>query len=960
MGLFDAALDANRQSRLLAEAQAIAPVGSWEWDVASGAVSWTAEHYQIFGRDPSDFTPNIDNGLAAFHEDDRDHMQAILEKSIELLQPYSVVIRIRRPNGEIRWIESVGLPSIGANGDVKVIGTARDVTEKEQGLARLRESDARYRTIVETAREAIWVVDAEGRTTFGNSELATMLGRPLEEIIGASFFEFLDDEGRELAVENFAGLRQGTARRFDFRLVRPDGTEVWTLLSTAPIHDSDGNFTGALAMLTDITERHQADIALQQSEARLGEAQRLALMGNWALDVKTRVLTCSDELFHVIGVEPDQGVASFDRFILLVHPDDRVRATSFMTRVQTDFLAVSDELRIVTPNGDDRWIALRARPIVDATGEVLEMLGTLQDITERKVSEEQLVHLALHDMLTGLPNRSLFKDRLQRALVRNSSPVAVMLLDLDGFKAINEDLGHSAGDALLVQIAGRLSRALRPADTVARFGGDEFAILLEGGGETDLNAAAARLLGVLEVAFNIEAQSVAAAASIGVAFSNDGSRGVDEMLRDADAAVFQAKRKGGGRYEMFDAEHQATVVERMELERDLRTVQLGEEMTLHYQPLVDLRDGNITGFEALLRWNHPQRGMISPADFIPIAEKSGTIVPIGRWVVEEACRQARLWQQHHSAAAGLGMNVNVSARQLADPEIVHDVARALDLSGLQASLLTLEITETMIVADQAAAGVTLKQLKGLGVRISVDDFGTGYSSLGHLDQFPVDELKIDRSFVARLGSDAEAHGVAIALIRLGRSLQIDVVAEGIELDEQLDQLRAAGCTRGQGYYFWRPLDVAAVEDLLEIVEQDATPRELASVVLVVDDDDDVRRSTGRILAGAGYEVIEAATGQQAIDVVRARRLDAVILDIQLPDISGFEVFETIKRLSNGDLPVLHLSGVAVAIGDRVRALDLGADGFLLKPVDPADLVATLAATLRARRGGRVVAGHGSV
>jgi EAL domain-containing protein (putative c-di-GMP-specific phosphodiesterase class I) len=291
--------------------------------------------------------------------------------------------------------------------------------------------------------------------------------------------------------------------------------------------------------------------------------------------------------------------------------------------------------------------------------------------------------------------------------------------------------------------------------------------------------------------------------------------------------MYGAKRRGGGRYEFFDADLHATVVERMTLECDLRAVELGTAMTLSYQPLVDLRDGSLTGFEALLRWNHPQRGPISPADFIPTAEETGAIVPIGRWVIEQACRQARLWQQHYPAAGGLAMNVNVSARQLADPDIVGDVARALSLSGLDPGLLTLEITETMIMADEDQAAATLQLLKALGVRISVDDFGTGYSSLGHLDRFPIDELKIDQSFVARLGGDADDPRVALAVIRLAGSLHLDVVAEGIEREDQLAQLRAAECSRGQGYYFWRPLDVAAVEAVLEGLQPPIAPRALA-------------------------------------------------------------------------------------------------------------------------------------
>ena len=947
--------EANRHRRLLDEAQAIAHVGSWEWDIASGRLSWTDEHYRIFGLDPSTFTPTIENGLACVHEDDLPRMQSLLETTIEVGQPYSLVARIRRPDGETRWIESVGVPSIVDGVVVSLIGTVLDVTARELSQASLRESEARYKMIVETAREAIWVVDVDGITIFANEQLAVMLGRPQEELIGESVFAFLDDEGRAIAAENFAGLRQGDAKRFDFRLSRPDGTEVWTLLSSAPIRDSDGNYAGALAMLTDITERHQAEIDLHESRARLAEAQRLALLGNWAYDVKSRVVVCSEELFLVIGVEPDQGTASFERFMLLVHPDDRVRAASFLTRVQTDFMALSDELRIITPKGEERWLALRATPVVDATGQVTEMRGTMQEITERKASEQQLVHFALHDMLTGLPNRSLFNDRLQHALARRETPVAVILLDLDGFKAINDGLGHPAGDALLVAVADRLSGALRPSDTVARFGGDEFTILVEGAGEPEAQATAERLLKALVMPLAVEGRKVIAQASIGVALGSGESPRAEQLLRDADAAMYQAKRTGGGRYVFFDATLHATVGERMALECDLRSVELGAEMTLSYQPLVDLRDGHVTGFEALLRWNHPVRGAIAPADFIPIAEQTGAIVPIGRWVIEQACRQCRLWQQRYPTAVGLAMNVNVSARQLADHDIVYDVARALDSSGLDPALLTLEITETMSMADEDKVGETLRQLKGLGVRISVDDFGTGYSSLDHLDRFPIDELKIDRSLVARLGDDADDPGVALAVIRLARSLHLDIVAEGIERADQLAELRDARCTRGQGYYLGRPLDVASVEDLLEGLPRSVLPRELVRAVLVVDDDDEVRHSTGRVLARAGYEVVEAATGQEAILAVRTRCLDAVVLDVELPDINGLEVCKQIKELSQDDLPVLYLSGAAVTVDDRVRGLNV-ADGYLIKPAAPAELVATLGSLLRTwRRGGPGVA-----
>jgi EAL domain-containing protein (putative c-di-GMP-specific phosphodiesterase class I)/CheY-like chemotaxis protein len=370
-------------------------------------------------------------------------------------------------------------------------------------------------------------------------------------------------------------------------------------------------------------------------------------------------------------------------------------------------------------------------------------------------------------------------------------------------------------------------------------------------------------------------------------------------------------------------------------------------MLLHYQPLVDLGDGQLSGFEALLRWNHPDRGPISPAEFIPVAEASGVIVPIGKWVLNEACRQVTAWQREMPSLPPLSMSVNVSARQLADPHLVEDVAGALSNNSLDPSLLTLEITETMIMADEDAIFERLHQLKALGVRIAVDDFGTGYSSLGHLERFPIDELKIDCSFVAGLHSGGRDSGVAAGVIRLARSLHIEAVAEGIERVDQLTELRRLHCTRGQGYYLSRPQDPATVESILRHGSDYVMPIS-STIVLVVDDNEEVRRSTSRILSQAGYEVLEAGTGLEALRMAGETRLDAAILDIELPDMDGFELCRRLAEMSHGDLPILHLSGAAVAIEDRVRGLDTGAQAYITKPVAPRELLAVLGALLRSR------------
>jgi len=557
-------------------------------------------------------------------------------------------------------------------------------------------------------------------------------------------------------------------------------------------------------------------------------------------------------------------------------------------------------------------------------------------------NEKQLARQARYDALTGLPNRLEFDERLATGTAEDRG-VAVMLLDLDGFKKVNDGLGHAAGDALLVAVGRRIEGAVRPGDLVARFGGDEFTVLLESVSVDEARRVAQRVLDVFDSPVTIQGRQVVARASVGisVAAASRVSATAGVLLREADAAMYEAKRKGGQRYEVFSEDMHARVIDRLALECDLRDAGLGTELVLHYQPLVDLDDGHLTGFEALLRWRHPERGMLPPDQFIPVAEETGLIVPIGRWVLQEACRRSVAW------GGGLTMNVNVSARQLEDEGFVADVAGALRTTQLEPSLLTLEVTETMIVVDEEATSRRLHELKALGVRIAVDDFGTGFSSLGHLRRFPIDELKIDRSFVSELGRGHD-QGVAAAAIRLARSLNMDVVAEGIEDEEQLSELRRCSCRRGQGYLFWKPLEPDAVDVLLAHSGGLVLPPAPPLRVLVVDDDDLLRRALARALAAAGMDVLEASTGHDALaQADRATGIDAVLLDVGLPDLDGLAVGRTLKRKLGATLPVVHISGSRVEVADRVNALDGGADGYLIKPVPPVEVVATLRAVVRA-------------
>jgi diguanylate cyclase (GGDEF)-like protein/PAS domain S-box-containing protein len=532
------------------------------------------------------------------------------------------------------------------------------------------------------------------------------------------------------------------------------------------------------------------------------------------LDANSVITYDSQSVANVLGFGVDERVGV--DALSFVHPDDIGRALEVLAQAAVTGGTVSHvEVRVKHKDGSWRWVDAAVTNLLHEPA-VAGFVANFRDVTDRKALEDQLAHQAFHDPLTGLANRALLLDRIDHALAtRRREPrrqVALLYLDLDDFKTVNDALGHAAGDALLREVGSRLVSALRPGDTASRLGGDEFAVLLEDLPERDLAyEIGARILEALQAPFDDMGESIYVNASVGIALSGDGEDAA-ALLRNADLAMYRAKGEGKGRFEIYEAGMHALVVDRIALKAEMRRALEMDEFEPHYQPIVDLETGKITGVEALVRWNHPERGIVSPAAFVPVAEETGLIIPIGSFVLHRACRDASTWLREYGDRAPQSVSVNLSPRQIQDAHVVKDVQLALDQSGLEPWRLTLEITESFLLDDTESAASTLAALKRLGVRIALDDFGTGYSSLTHLDRFPVDVLKIDKSFVDALGvEDTSKSSLVSAIVNLGMMLGLHVTAEGIEGSEQLASLRSMGCELGQGYYFARPMDTETLQ-----------------------------------------------------------------------------------------------------------------------------------------------------
>jgi diguanylate cyclase (GGDEF)-like protein/PAS domain S-box-containing protein len=567
-------------------------------------------------------------------------------------------------------------------------------------------------------------------------------------------------------------------------------------------------FSGASRLLT--RQNHE----LRRSEERFRSLVQNSVDVNMVVRADGTIAYESAAAERVLGVSPDERLG--ESALEAIHPEDRdFGERLFADVMRTPGAQVSGEMRARHADGSWRFIEAVLKNLLDdpAVGGVVV---NYRDVTPRKGLEEELRRQAFHDSLTGLANRALFADRLEHALARthrSGQSIAVLFIDLDDFKTVNDSLGHGEGDRLLVAVAERLVGAVRAGDTIARMGGDEFAVLIEDPVEAEApEVVAQRLLSALEAPFEQGAKELFVHASVGVAASTSRSQTADELLRDADVSMYTAKSNGKNRVEVFVPSMHEAALARFALKADLERAVEREEFALVYQPIMHLATGRVAGVEALLRWHHPRRGLVGPTEFIPVAEETGLIVRLGRWVLEQACSQALAWDE--ATSTPLTMSVNVSARQIQAPGFVDDVARVLASTGLAPARLTLELTESVLMQDVEGTASTLDALKALGIRLAIDDFGTGYSSLTYLDRFPIDELKIDRSFVATMTTGPDQSALVRSILKLSETLHLGTVAEGIEQADQLAELKALGAGMGQGYFFAQPLTPEALTAFL--------------------------------------------------------------------------------------------------------------------------------------------------
>jgi diguanylate cyclase (GGDEF)-like protein/PAS domain S-box-containing protein len=759
------------------------------------------------------------------HPDDADRVkQSSLAARSEPGGSFQEVLRLQHPNRGWRWVElsatnRIADPRIGG-----VVSTLRDITDRVTAEEAVRSSSERFHELVANLAEVLILCDAEARVTFASPSIAPSMGVHPDDVIGVDLITFLHPNDTQFGYERFEQVcaQPGGAATFEVRVLRADRQYIEVEVRLQNLLDNPA-VGGVVVHARDVSGRRTAERDAARFQSIFENTSDVVVVS----DADRRPIFVNGAARRSMGLgsdleltEIDQSSyfteASWQTLVFEAHPAalrDGVWNGDLELRRPADGLVVPVSHVLLAPR--------------NALGDVEFFASVSRDMTDQKRLESRLQHQADHDELTGLPSRIPLIAHLEVALAnthRFGGRVAALFLDVDLFKVVNDSLGHQAGDDLLVEVANRLLSIIRPQDRAGRFGGDEFVVILpDVQGANEVLEIADRIRREVGGHYTINSgvgsadqmESVFATVSIGVALAV-GEESPEELLRDADAAMYEAKARGRDRVQLFDGAMRLQVVERLDIEQGLRRALDEDELTVYYQPVIDLTSGRTRGVEALVRWEHPTRGILLPGQFLPVAEETGLIVDIGTWVLERACEQARTWLPDASGQA-LPVFVNLSARQLADPDLVAKVRRVIDLTGIEAGTVHFEITEDALMTDRVSTTDRLNDLRRLGLRLAIDDFGTGYSSLSYLKHFPVDTLKIDKSFVDGLGSDAGDAAITAAIVEVAHRFGLSTVAEGIERVDQAEWLTALGCDYGQGHHYARPMPVDALHAFLDAV-----------------------------------------------------------------------------------------------------------------------------------------------
>lgn len=712
-----------------------------------------------------------------------------------------------RKDGSVQWLQWEVQPWRTGDGEVGgIIMFSEDITERKLAEISLHDSESRFRAYIDHANDALVIHDFSGQLIECNRKACTSLGYSREELLRMNVFDVDANFNINQAqvVWDKIKLNQPVTVLSSHR--RKDG-------STFPVEISFGCFDQGenrlyMSLVRDITERKLIEAELQNTHSNFVAAQKLAKIGSWEWDIRSNSANWSDETFRIFGIDKNKLSEHRESFLNMILPEDR----SLVDKALGEALDATNEYNIVyrvcLVDGTFKVIHALAEVVRDAEGKPLLMRGTVQDITQSKLAEERIEKLSHFDQLTGLPNRTLLNDHFKFSLSlaqRSGESLAVMFLDLDHFKDINDTLGHSIGDQLLMAVAKRLKSALREEDTLSRQGGDEFILILPDSDAKGAALIAAKLIEVVSLPCQIEHHELIVTPSIGIAiYPHDGVT-IELLSKNADTAMYCAKGDGRNNFRFFTPEMQSQSARNLKLANALRHALARNELFLHYQPQLSIQDGHIVGAEALLRWQHPEFGIVSPAEFIPIAEDTGQIIQIGEWVLRTAAKQLKDWID--AGMHPITMAVNLSAVQFRQQGLMELVVKILDEIKLPHELLELELTEAAMMDNPLDAIDVMTRLHDQGIRMSIDDFGTGYSSLSYLKQFKVYKLKIDQSFVRDITNDTEDKAIVTAIINMATSLGMQTIAEGVETADQLALLRINGCHEVQGFYFSKPLSV---------------------------------------------------------------------------------------------------------------------------------------------------------